>query len=103
MLDVSGYTFVIEKELYEKASPLKVDMTYMGFSVTSSLKLGGGSGCGCSASVLCGYLLRGMREGKWNRIIFAPTGALLSPTTTFQGESIPGICHAVVFSNRKEG
>ena len=40
----------------------------------------GGSGCGCSASVLCGYLLRGMREGKWNRIIFAPTGALLSPT-----------------------
>jgi len=51
---------------------------------------------------LCGYLLRGMREGKWNRIIFAPTGALLSPTTTFQGESIPGICHAVVFSNHKE-
>ena len=63
----------------------------------------GGSGCGCSASVLCGYLLRGMREGKWNRIIFAPTGALLSPTTTFQGESIPGSCHAVVFSNHKEG
>ena len=63
----------------------------------------GGSGCGCSASVLCGYLLRGMREGKWNRIIFAPTGALLSSTTTFQGESIPGICHAVVFSNHKEG
>ena len=63
----------------------------------------GGSGCGCSASVLCGYLLRGMRESKWNRIIFAPTGALLSPTTTFQGESIPGICHAVVFSNHKEG
>lgn len=63
----------------------------------------GGSGCGCSASVLCGYLLRGMREGKWNRIIFAPTGALLSPTTTFQGESIPGICHAIVFSNHKEG
>ena len=63
----------------------------------------GGSGCGCSASVLCGYLLRGLREGKWNRIIFAPTGALLSPTTTFQGESIPGICHAVVFSNHKEG
>ena len=62
-----------------------------------------GSGCGCSASVLCGYLLRGMREGRWQRMIFAPTGALLSPTTTFQGESIPGICHAVVFSNHKEG
>ena len=52
--------------------------------------------CGCAASVLCGYLLREMEEGKWNRILFAPTGALLSPTSTFQGESIPSICHAVV-------
>ena len=63
----------------------------------------GGSGCGCSASVLCGYLLRGMREKKWNRVLFAPTGALLSPTSSFQGESIPGICHAVILSNTKEG
>lgn len=62
----------------------------------------GGSGCGCSASVLCGYLLRGMRAGKWRRVIFAPTGALLSPTSTFQGESIPGICHAVILSTEKE-
>ncbi len=63
----------------------------------------GGSGCGCSASVLCGYLLRGMREKTWNRLLFAPTGALLSPTSSFQGESIPGICHAVILSNKKEG
>ena len=62
----------------------------------------GGSGCGCSASVLNGYLLRGMREKKWNRILFAPTGALLSPTSSYQGESIPGICHAVILSNTKE-
>ena len=53
----------------------------------------GASGCGCSASVLNGYLLGGMRERKWTRIVFAPTGALLSPTSSFQGESIPGICH----------
>ena len=59
----------------------------------------GGSGCGCSAAVINGYLLRGMREGKWNRIIFAPTGALLSPTSTMQGESIPGVCHAVILEN----
>lgn len=63
----------------------------------------GGSGCGCSASVLCGHLLRGMREKRWNRVLFAPTGALLSPTSSFQGESIPGICHAVILSNTKEG
>ena len=59
----------------------------------------GGSGCGCSAAVLNGYLLRGMREGKWNRIVFAPTGALLSPTSTMQGESIPGVCHAGILEN----
>lgn len=59
----------------------------------------GGSGCGCSAAVLNGYLLCGMREGKWNRIVFAPTGALLSPTSTMQGESIPGVCHAVILEN----
>ena len=63
----------------------------------------GGSGCGCSAGVLCGFLLRSMRAGRWKRIVFAPTGALLSPTSTFQGESIPGICHAVVISETREG
>ena len=63
----------------------------------------GGSGCGCCAAVLNGYLLRQMRQKKLQRILFAPTGALLSPTSSFQGESIPSICHAVVFSNEKEG
>ena len=63
----------------------------------------GGSGCGCSAAVFNGYLLRGLREGRWKRLLFAPTGALLSPTSSFQGESIPGICHAVALSAAKEG
>ena len=62
----------------------------------------GASGCGCSAAVLNGYLLGGLRAGRWNKIIFAPTGALLSPTSSFQGESIPSICHAVVISAGKE-
>ena len=61
----------------------------------------GGSGAGCSASVLCGYLLQGMQRKKWRRMLFAPTGALLSPTSSFQGESIPGICHAVIFFAEK--
>ena len=63
----------------------------------------GGSGCGCSAAVLNGMVLEGMRRGKWHRVLFAPTGALLSPTSSFQGESIPGICHAVALSAAKEG
>ena len=58
----------------------------------------GASGCGCSASVFNGDQLSGLREGRWRRIVFAPTGALLSPTSAFQKESIPGICHAVCIS-----
>ena len=61
----------------------------------------GGSGCGCAASVLTGYLLNGMREGKWNNILFCPTGALHSPTSAFQGESVPGICHAIAISTQR--
>ncbi len=61
----------------------------------------GGSGCGCSAVVLTGYLLNGMREGRWKNILFCGTGALLSPTSTQQGESIPSICHAVAISVQK--
>ena len=61
----------------------------------------GASGCGCSASVLNGYLLTQMRQGRWQRIVFAPTGALLSPVSTCQGESIPSICHAVCLSAQR--
>ena len=62
----------------------------------------GGSGCGCCAAVLTGRLLPGMRAGVWDRILFCATGALLSPLTTQQGESIPGVCHAVTISNTRE-
>ena len=55
----------------------------------------GGSGCGCSASVLCAHLLPLMERGELKRVLFCPTGALMSPTSSQQGESIPGICHAV--------
>ena len=55
----------------------------------------GGSGCGCGSVVLCGYLMNRLLKGKLRHILFCGTGALLSPLTTQQGESIPGICHAV--------
>ena len=55
----------------------------------------GGSGCGCSAITLCGYLLGKLNAGKLKRILFCGTGALLSPTSTQQGLPIPGVCHAV--------
>jgi len=56
----------------------------------------GGSGCGCSASVFAGYLARNLAEGKFKRILFVATGALHSPTTCQQGETIPCVAHAVV-------
>ena len=55
----------------------------------------GGSGCGCSAITLCGYLLGQLNGGKLKKILFCGTGALLSPTSTQQGLPIPGVCHAV--------
>ena len=55
----------------------------------------GGSGCGCSASVLCSHILNAMRGGKFKNILFVATGALMSTTSSLQGESIPGIAHAV--------
>lgn len=65
------------------------------FDPTSQDVHAGGSGCGCSAITLCGYLLGKMRAGKLKRILFCGTGALLSPTSTQQGLPIPGVCHAV--------
>lgn len=55
----------------------------------------GGSGCGCSASVLTSTLLKRMMDGQYKKILFAGTGALLSATSLLQGENIPGVCHAV--------
>lgn len=55
----------------------------------------GGSGCGCSASVFAGYVYRNMKEGKIRRALIVSTGAMLSTISPFQGESIPGIAHAI--------
>jgi len=62
----------------------------------------GGSGCGCSASVLNGYLLPRLQSGEIRRIIFMSTGALMSTTSSQQGESIPGVAHAVVLESPVE-
>ena len=55
----------------------------------------GGSGCGCSAAVLCSYLLKALEQKIFRKVLFCGTGALLSPTSSNQGQSIPGICHLV--------
>ena len=59
----------------------------------------GGSGCGCSASVVCSYILNRLKTKELNRVLFVATGALLSPTSMLQGESIPAIAHGVLLSS----
>jgi len=59
----------------------------------------GGSGCGCCASALAGHILRAMENGVWGRVLVCATGALMSTTTSQQGSSIPGICHAVAIES----
>ena len=55
----------------------------------------GGSGCGCSASVLCSHILKRMERGELSNIIFCATGALLSPTSVQQGNNTPSVAHLV--------
>lgn len=62
----------------------------------------GGSGCGCSASVLNACLLPKLQKGEIRRMIFMATGALMSTTSSQQGESIPGVAHAVVLESPVE-
>ncbi len=59
----------------------------------------GGSGCGCSAVVLSAYILKKLEEGVWKRVLFVPTGALLSKTSYNEGQTIPGIAHGVVLEH----
>lgn len=59
----------------------------------------GGSGCACSATVFCGYLFKLLKEKKLNRILFVPTGALMSADSVKQGEAISAIAHGVVIEN----
>ncbi|MBR2406919.1 MAG: stage V sporulation protein AD [Clostridia bacterium] len=58
----------------------------------------GASGCGCSASVLCSHILGNLENGVWKNGLFMATGAMMSPTSSQQGESIPGIAHLIHFS-----
>jgi stage V sporulation protein AD len=55
----------------------------------------GGSGCGCGASMFCGHFYKRMTEGAIKRLLFVATGALHSPTSALQGETVPSIAHAV--------
>ena len=65
------------------------------YDVDSQNVQAGGSGAGCSAAVLCAWVLPRLFDGRFKRVLFLSTGALMSQTTFLQGETIPGIAHCV--------
>lgn len=59
----------------------------------------GGSGCGCAAVTLSSYILPKIDSGEWKRVLFVPTGALMSTVSFNEGQSVPGIAHGIVLEH----
>ncbi len=59
----------------------------------------GGSGCGCAATTLSAYILPKIESGEWKRVLFVPTGALMSTVSFNEGQSVPGIAHGIVLEH----
>lgn len=89
MLKIEGY------DIADRYMDCGIEM----FDASTQDSHSGGSGCGCSASVLCGYILRKLEKGEYKRILFIPTGALLSGTSFNEGQTIPSIAHGVIFES----
>lgn len=95
-----------QKLLFDLLSEKQIDISKQhmdcGIEIYDSEKQdtnAGGSGCGCSAVVLSAYILKKIEEGVWKRVLFVPTGALLSKTSFNEGQTIPGIAHGVVLEH----
>ena len=106
----ADYDFIVTGDLGRVGSPLLTDLLLkqgidisavhrdcgaMIFSPEQQDTNCGGSGCGCGASVLCGHFLPMLEKGELHDILFAATGALMSPMSLQQGESIPAISHLI--------
>lgn len=87
---------IMEQEYETDLRDYHNDCGLMIFDLEEQEVFSGGSGCGCSASVLCGHILKEIERKKLNKVLFVATGALMSPTSTKQGNTIPSIAHAVL-------
>lgn len=98
--DLASVGVPIAKDLF-KENGLSIEGTVfndcglMVYDLETQAVQAGGSGCGCSAVVTYGHILQRMQKGELKRVMIAATGALLSPLSYQQGETIPCICHAV--------
>jgi stage V sporulation protein AD len=96
-LGVVGHKIVSE-QLTKGGLPLKEKYKDCGMEIFDIEKQdvhSGGSGCGCCASVFCGPVFKKMRDKKYNKVLLCATGALMSTTSSFQGENIPAVAHCV--------
>lgn len=87
---------ISKKEYGRDLKPYHNDCGMMIYDLKKQDVNSGGSGCGCSASVLCSHIIKRMKKGELKRVLFVATGALMSPTSNKQGNSIPSIAHAVL-------
>ena len=97
-----GSTLLLELLKIEKGidiSEVHADCGVMIFDCESQDVNSGGSGCGCSGAVVCSYIINRLAQKSLNRVLFVGTGALMSPTSSLQGESIPSISHAVLLTS----
>ncbi|GAA3407631.1 stage V sporulation protein AD [Paenibacillus hodogayensis] len=104
--DLASVGYSIACELFEKHRvPIKqtnyTDCGLLVYDVEKQSVQAGGSGCACSAVVTYGHLLKKLQSGELNRLLVVATGALLSPLSFQQGESIPCIAHAVAFESER--
>ena len=100
-LGTIGQTVLFEL-LLEKGIDIRNQHMDCGIEIYDSETQGteaGGSGCGCAATTLSAYILKQVEEGIWKKVLFIPTGALLSKTSFNEGKSVPGIAHAVVIES----
>ena len=94
---------LLQKEYDTDISAVHNDCGLMIYDIDKQDVNSGGSGCGCSGVVLCSKILKELSDGTLGKVLIVATGALLSQTTTLQGETIPGIAHAVLFIGGNTG
>lgn len=86
---------LMQKEYFKDIRGVHKDCGMMIYDLENQGVNSGGSGCGCGASVLCSHIMKQMRAKKQKNVLFVATGALMSPTSVKQGQSIPGIAHGI--------
>ncbi|MFE5322931.1 stage V sporulation protein AD [Paenibacillus sp. NPDC056579] len=102
--DLAKVGYDIACELFEKHKVPMNQTTYkdcgmMVYDIENQAVMAGGSGCGCSAVVTYGHIMKKLRKGELKRVLVVATGALLSPLSFQQGENIPCIAHAVAIES----